>query len=236
MWTAYRNRNGYGTFGVDGRSRLAHRAAYHHWIGQFAPGLEPDHLCRVRACVNPTHLEPVTHRENNMRGIRKSPRGEAFRARTHCEQGHPFDETNTGWKKNAAGRRWRYCRTCVNRRNLGKVAKVPSHRTHCANGHALDETNTVMFRGYKRCRACNREWSDELRRRRGQRKRDRSRCAHGHVYDEANTYRAKNGTRACRECMRQYQRRLRAERRNHAGSASSTSSKSKSIGCAPTEA
>jgi hypothetical protein len=66
-------RTGYGAKKTNGVSTLAHRAVYEHHVGPIPDGLELDHLCRVRACVNPAHLEPVTHKENVRRGLRDSP-------------------------------------------------------------------------------------------------------------------------------------------------------------------
>lgn len=64
VWSAARNAKGYGiVFGG-----LAHRRVYEERVGPIPLGLEPDHLCRVRACVNPSHLELVTHKENMRRG------------------------------------------------------------------------------------------------------------------------------------------------------------------------
>src|ERR1022692_921762 len=61
---------GYGHFVVDGKILPAHRWAYIHFVEAIPPGMEPDHLCRVRACVNfESHLEPVTRRENVRRGL-----------------------------------------------------------------------------------------------------------------------------------------------------------------------
>jgi HNH endonuclease len=68
IWTAATNPKGYGIFKVDGRSVLAHRFAKRHRGGTVPAGLELDHLCRVRRCVNPAHLEMVTHAENVRRG------------------------------------------------------------------------------------------------------------------------------------------------------------------------
>ena len=74
VWTGCLDRQGYGRFGIgsrtDGTARpaLAHRWAYERLIGPFAPGLEPDHLCRNPPCVRPQHLEPVTRGENVRRG------------------------------------------------------------------------------------------------------------------------------------------------------------------------
>jgi hypothetical protein len=65
LWTAGQTSNGYGRFGLTSRDkRLAHRFAWELLIGQVPEGLQLDHLCRVRLCVNPDHLEPVTPQEN----------------------------------------------------------------------------------------------------------------------------------------------------------------------------
>ena len=63
----------------------AHRYAYEQFIGEVPEGLELDHLCRVKNCVNPQHLEPVTHRENCLRAatVRQWPT-----MSTHCDKGH----------------------------------------------------------------------------------------------------------------------------------------------------
>ena len=68
LWLGELNRNGYGRLSVGGRRAMAHRLAYELLVGPIAPGLVLDHLCRVRCCCNPAHLEPVTVRENTHRG------------------------------------------------------------------------------------------------------------------------------------------------------------------------
>lgn len=68
LWTAYVNDDGYGMFRDNGRLLSAHVWSYEHEHGPVPDGLELDHTCRVRACVNPAHLEPVTHAENVRRG------------------------------------------------------------------------------------------------------------------------------------------------------------------------
>lgn len=69
-WTGTRQTMGYGSFWVLGQGkRLAHRVAYELLVGPIAEGRELDHRCRNRICVNPDHLEPVSHRENVRRGV-----------------------------------------------------------------------------------------------------------------------------------------------------------------------
>lgn len=67
--------NGYGQIQINGRDTLAHRTAYEYFKGPIPEGLELDHLCRTKACVNPDHLEPVTRSENVRRGTpyRRNP-------------------------------------------------------------------------------------------------------------------------------------------------------------------
>lgn len=108
-WTHEGKRNTKG-YGVDtakralGESILVHRRVYEALVGPIPAGLELDHLCRVRSCYNPSHLEPVTHAEN-MR------RSKAFlTVKTHCPQGHPYDEENT--YSRPGDREGRMCKAC----------------------------------------------------------------------------------------------------------------------------
>lgn len=101
-WIASKDSNGYGTIAVDGATKRAHRVAYELLIGPIAEGLQLDHLCRVRACVNPAHLEPVTMAENIRRG--KSHNG----SKTHCPSGHGYTPENTTRRGHS-----RYCRQCA---------------------------------------------------------------------------------------------------------------------------
>lgn len=79
VWQLYKVGAGYGRMTVAGRQVLAHRHYYEQHVGPIPEGLELDHLCRVRCCVNPAHLEPVTHAENQRRGIRAKLTAEQVR-------------------------------------------------------------------------------------------------------------------------------------------------------------
>lgn len=86
------DRQGYGEVNAGpGRSKFAHRIAYEAIRGPVPAGLDLDHLCRNRRCVNPFHLEAVTHRLNVLRGVGPS----ALHAKkTHCKSGHPLSGAN----------------------------------------------------------------------------------------------------------------------------------------------
>ena len=85
IWTGASGSHGYGTVRVAGKYHSAHRWAYGNKMGDIPRGLVIDHLCRVRLCVNPYHMEPVTHRENVLRGTGPTALNAA---KTHCDRGH----------------------------------------------------------------------------------------------------------------------------------------------------
>lgn len=107
LWTGPQAGGGYGQFSIDGKFRPAHRVAYEWIVGPIQPGLVLDHLCVVRLCVNPAHLEPVTQRENVLRSDALSAQNAR---KTHCKYGHEFTPENIKWTKQG----WRTCRTCTN--------------------------------------------------------------------------------------------------------------------------
>jgi hypothetical protein len=107
IWIGLKTPRGYGYIGTrDHKHILVHRFSYELHTGPIPEDLQIDHLCRNTLCVNPDHLEAVTATENILRSDSISTRN---RLRTHCKNGHPFDEANTRWTPN---RRERVCRTC----------------------------------------------------------------------------------------------------------------------------
>jgi len=104
LWTGTIEKNGYARFWFEDHNELAHK-----WYYEFLHGktvLDLDHLCKVLRCVNPEHLEPVSHRENVLRGS-------SFMVdnvnKTHCPQGHPYSGDNLL----IGSRGSRLCATCA---------------------------------------------------------------------------------------------------------------------------
>jgi hypothetical protein len=106
LWTAVVSNDGYGQFGVGNRATgfrmaKAHRVSYELFVGPIPEGLQLDHLCRVRCCVNPRHLEPVNNRENALRGTR---------LKQHCPKGHEYSGANLYVNPNTGHR---FCKQCM---------------------------------------------------------------------------------------------------------------------------
>lgn len=107
LWTGATTKGGYGVVGAERPTRgilYVHRLMYEWFVGPIPDGKQIDHLCRVRHCAAPAHLEAVTLRVNVLRG--EGPSAQASR-RTHCPQGHPYDAANT-----YRFRTYRQCRAC----------------------------------------------------------------------------------------------------------------------------
>ncbi len=109
LWVGPLGARGYGALKFRGR-KGAHRIVWALLKGPIPDGLQLDHLCRVRRCVNPEHLRAVTCAENlHAPGSLSTA---AINARkTHCPQGHPYSEENTLWRLRKH-RRERNCRAC----------------------------------------------------------------------------------------------------------------------------
>ena len=108
--------DGYAQIGIDRKRVYVHRLAWELLRGPIPAGMELDHLCRNRLCVNPNHLEPVTHRENTLRG---ETLARANAAKTVCPQGHEY--ALVGYLDQGR-RRCRICRRAYERRLAARAA------------------------------------------------------------------------------------------------------------------
>jgi hypothetical protein len=105
LWTGSFDSGGYGRLRIGQRKySLAHRFSYQLFVGPVPEGLHLDHLCRVRSYVNPEHLEPVTRKENILRGMGAAA---ANARKTHCPAGHPYEGDNL--RSSQYGRQCRAC-------------------------------------------------------------------------------------------------------------------------------
>lgn len=123
LWTGLLAGQGYGYYRpVTLGTRRVHRITYLALVGEIPSGLELDHLCRVRNCCNPAHLEPVTRSENSRRGIGAQVIRARTAAMTACVRGHEFTEENTA-RDHRGHRRCKECtRMHANEANRRKRA------------------------------------------------------------------------------------------------------------------
>lgn len=129
-WQSSKSAKGYGEFFLNHnkvrRKIYAHRFAYELLAGPIPDGLHLDHLCRNPSCVRPSHLEPVTLQENTARGQNFTALNAA---KTHCPQGHPYDEVNTEYWQNE--RRCIACRRVRNRERMRRT-RAEARAAHAA--------------------------------------------------------------------------------------------------------
>lgn len=110
LWSMSLNKDGYGSY----KNKRAHRVSYEFSKGKIPAGLEIDHLCRNRSCVNPDHLEAVTHLENIKRGVYgdRSWIRKINGNKTHCKRGHEYSGENLRIEKRVDGGMARRCKEC----------------------------------------------------------------------------------------------------------------------------
>lgn len=127
IWLGYTNEYGYGKITVDDKAKWVHRVAYEVAKGRIEKGLDIDHLCRVRCCINPNHLEAVTRRVNLLRGNTNTA---MHAAKVSCKRGHPFSGGNLRIEVKNSGILVRQCRACdlIRQRARRKMEKGRQER------------------------------------------------------------------------------------------------------------
>ena len=106
-WNGCKSAKGYGRFQLLGKTYNAHRISYVIHGGTLLTGKEIDHKCRNRSCVNPFHLQQISHKENVLIGESLQAKN---KRKTHCIRGHEFTDSNTYFRKDGG----RTCNTCRN--------------------------------------------------------------------------------------------------------------------------
>jgi hypothetical protein len=117
VWQRAKNWDGYGQVRHDGNTRLVHRLTYRLIVGPIPDGLTLDHLCRIRACCNPEHLDPVTLKVNILRADTFQAH---YAAQTHCKNNHEFTPENT-YIEGSGSRRCRECKRALNRASKARL-------------------------------------------------------------------------------------------------------------------
>lgn len=106
IWIGRLCRCDYAQVQIAGVRKMAHRAAYELFVGPIPDDMDLDHVCRVRCCVNPSHLRPLTHKENILCGAGLTAK---HAKKTHCIRGHPLSGPNLRFCEN---KNERVCRQC----------------------------------------------------------------------------------------------------------------------------
>lgn len=139
-WQAAKTKQGYGQFYFNGQMMGAHRASYWLHRGPVPSGLVIDHLCRNTSCINPSHLEIVTIKENILRGDNPVARNAR---KTHCKRGHLFDENNTLFNKRGG----RSCKACI--RDWDTTTEQREKRKLWAREYRKTDRWKVYVKGYR---------------------------------------------------------------------------------------
>lgn len=150
LWVLAVNKDGYGKLKKNRKSLIAHRFTYEQLVGPIPAGLEIDHLCTNKSCVNPAHLEPVPTKVNIERMHKRRPEAktrlgriarERRDARTHCPQGHPYSGDNL----RIAPSGQQVCKTCT-RENMRRYRQPANDEKEALRLAAEKERASVIER------------------------------------------------------------------------------------------
>lgn len=206
------NDQGYPQINYQGKLQAAHRLVYKLLVGPIPVGKELDHkchtldtnclggkTCRHRRCLNPAHLEPVTHRENTLRGRTVA----AFHAQQiTCVKGHLLQRLPSGY---------RGCPICIRARSQSRRARLGKDtgpttdnlKTHCKRGHELTADNLYIGYGGRQCRRCSVEGEQARRLAKGAQYRFSSLyCKNEHLLSPDNVYILGGKARVCKICTK----------------------------------
>ncbi len=204
LWVGSKTMDGYGRFAAENKKIVsAHRWSYENFIGEIPKEMELDHVqnrCNPdrfirRSCVNPDHLEPVTHLENMNRGANTYIK--SYNARkTHCPHGHEYNKENTTIVTNKKKQTSRQCKTCR------RKAVIKSYWKH--HNKRLEEK-----REYKKNGPKNEGPSTHI----GDFHKAKTHCPRGHEYAGDNLIITRVGTRSCRTCKNMLTRNRRQKQK-----------------------
>jgi hypothetical protein len=169
LWTGALNRDGYAKFSVLGEPneeeyQRGSRWAYENFVKPIPRGFVIDHKCRVRSCVNPSHLEPVMVRTNTLRG--ESPPA-VNKLKTECVNGHALSLDNLYINKQNGSR---ICRECLSIRKRDRAYALRCSRIaiiseYCKHGHLWSENTKLNSAGRRVCVSCDKENKQAYKRR-----------------------------------------------------------------------
>lgn len=183
----------HGVFYYEKKVQGAHRISYQWAKGIIPEGYHIDHLCRNPSCVNPDHLEPVTPRENILRGLGT---GANNLRKKYCINGHILNKKNI-YERND---NFRVCKICSkeNRQKLSNLIGPTRSKNHCINGHEYTLNNIrINKKGHRICIECHKKTSNLPSH------KDREKCKNGHHYISENIYINSRGIKECRICRSQ---------------------------------
>ena len=185
LWFGSKTEDGYALYGPHGRR--AHRWVYERFRAPIPETMQVDHLCRVRHCVNPWHLEAVTSRENTLRGNTITGLNAQ---KTQCLQGHPLAGENLYLYKGK-----RACKTCRLNHTRAQQQKRREDPEVLAAFRLVDNARQKVYKAKRRGRPL------------GVPNAKKTVCIHGHPYTPENTLFQSDGSRKCRICVREYEKR-----------------------------